>query len=225
MVEPAAEPATARKRGSYKSSELVRTRLLDAAMTEFAAHGFEGSSTRAIARRAGAHQPQINYHFESKEALWRAVMDRMMDEIDAHLANEESEPRAFVESLIRGLVRFAAARPELNRMMIHEASAPGDRLTWLIETHIRPRYEGFLAGWTMMRADGHGRDISPDLVYHLMIGAASLLHANAPEAEALIGITPSDPEVVERHADAMVTLFLGDRPASPGAATPARGTP
>ena len=35
--------------------------------TEFAAHGFEGASTRAIAAAAGTHQPQINYHFESKD--------------------------------------------------------------------------------------------------------------------------------------------------------------
>ncbi len=205
-----AESATSRKRGSYKTSQLVRTRLIDAAMTEFAAHGFEGSSTRAIARRAGAHQPQINYHFETKEALWRAVMDRMMEEVDTHLANDETEPRAIVDAMIRGLVHFAAARPELNRMMIHEASSPSDRLTWLIVTHIRPRYEGFLAGWEALRAAGHGRDVPPELAYHLMIGAATLLHANAPEVEALIGITPSDPETVERHADTMVTLFLGD---------------
>jgi AcrR family transcriptional regulator len=205
-----AEPGKAAKRGSYRSSDAVRTKLIDAAMTEFAAHGFEGSSTRAIAGRAGAHQPQINYHFTSKEALWRAVMDRMMAEVDAHLASDETEPRAIVESLIRGFVRFAAARPELNRMMIHEASAKSDRLSWLIETHIRPRYEGFLASWNLMRADGDGRDVPPELAYHLMIGAASLLHANAPEVEELIGIVPSDAEIVEQHADTMVILFLGD---------------
>ena len=188
----------------------MRTKLIDAALTEFAAHGFEGASTRAIAARAGAHQPQINYHFASKDALWRAVMDTMMEEVDAYLVSEETEPRAIVESLIRGFVRFAAARPELNRMMIHEASAPSERLTWLIETHLRRRHEGLVAAWTLMRADGHGRDVPPELAYHLMIGAASLLHANAPEAEALVGIVPSDAAIIEQHADAMVTLFLRD---------------
>jgi len=203
------DAGTTKKRGSYKSSELVRARLIDAATTEFAAHGFEGSSTRAIARRADAHQPQINYHFESKQTLWYAVMDRMMEEIDVELATEETDPAALAEHLIRGFVRFAAARPELNRMMIHEASAPSDRLTWLIETHLRRRHELFVAVWQEARATGRGRDVPPELAYHMMIGAASLLHANAPEAEALVGITPSDPATVKAHADAMVSLFLG----------------
>lgn len=46
-----------------RTSELVAEDLLDAALVEFVAHGFDGASTRAIAARAGWHQPQINYHF------------------------------------------------------------------------------------------------------------------------------------------------------------------
>ncbi|MEZ5226595.1 MAG: helix-turn-helix domain-containing protein [Acidimicrobiales bacterium] len=43
----------------------MRRALVEAALHEFAAHGFDAASTRAIATRAGTHQPQINYHFES----------------------------------------------------------------------------------------------------------------------------------------------------------------
>ena len=59
--------------GSDPSDRDVRQSLIEAATVEFARNGFAGASTRAIAIRAGAHQPQINYHFSSKEALWRAV--------------------------------------------------------------------------------------------------------------------------------------------------------
>jgi hypothetical protein len=61
-----------------------------------------------------------------------------------------------------------------------------------------------------MRAQGQGRDVPPELVYHLLVGAASLLHANAPEVELLTGLTPGHPEVIDAHADAMVHLFLGE---------------
>ncbi|MDT5326002.1 MAG: TetR/AcrR family transcriptional regulator, partial [Mycobacterium sp.] len=50
----------------------IRQALLESALAEFGAKGFDGASTRAIARRVQAHQPQINYHFESKTALWTA---------------------------------------------------------------------------------------------------------------------------------------------------------
>ena len=49
--------------------------------SEFGAKGFDGASTRAIARRIGAHQPQINYHFASKEALWTAAVDHLFAEL------------------------------------------------------------------------------------------------------------------------------------------------
>ena len=51
----------------------IREALLESALVEFGAKGFDGASTRAIASRVQAHQPQINYHFESKTALWTAV--------------------------------------------------------------------------------------------------------------------------------------------------------
>src|ERR1700727_1393210 len=53
----------------------IREALLESALIEFGAKGFDGASTRAIALRVDAHQPQINYHFESKDALWTASVN------------------------------------------------------------------------------------------------------------------------------------------------------
>src|ERR1700689_423870 len=53
----------------------VRQALLESALVEFGAKGFDGAPTRAIAGRVDAPQPQINYHFESKGALWTAAVD------------------------------------------------------------------------------------------------------------------------------------------------------
>ena len=50
--------------------------LLDAAMAEFNAHGFEGTDTNRIARAAG-YAPQTFYrHFEDKRAVFLAVYER-----------------------------------------------------------------------------------------------------------------------------------------------------
>src|SRR5271154_6506044 len=53
----------------------IREALLQSALVEFGAKGFDGASTLAIAKRVEAHQPQINYHFDSKENLWTAAVD------------------------------------------------------------------------------------------------------------------------------------------------------
>ena len=48
----------------------TKTALVLAAGELFAEHGFEGTSVRAIAEKAGANVAAINYHFGSKEGLY-----------------------------------------------------------------------------------------------------------------------------------------------------------
>ena len=195
------------------TSAQVRERLVESALKEFADHGFDGASTRAIAAGAGAHQPQINYHFASKEELWKAVLLKLLSELDAEIQVDSSmSSREAMESIIGGVVAMAAKRPELNRIMIHEGTHPSERLEWLVEAQIRPRAKPFLELWQDLMETGEATPIPSQLVYHVLVGAASLLHANAPEARLLIGIEPSDPEVVKAHSDALVAMLLGGTP-------------
>ncbi len=203
-------PAPGRTRRN-RGSEVVRDALINAAIGEFAAHGFDGASTRSIAEAAGAHQSQIAYHFDSKEELWRRCLELLLDELDARIADAAAgvgaDPVDQFEAVIRGLVAFASRRPELNRIMMHEATSDGERLTWLVEAQVGPRHNALIRAWNRLVAAGRARPIDPDVVYHTLIGAASLLYANAPEA-VHFGIDPTDPAVVERHADALVAMFL-----------------
>src|ERR1700704_5229556 len=64
-----------------------RQQLLDSALVEFGAKGFDGASTRSIAQRIDAHQPQINYHFASKEALWAEAVDHLFGLLGAEVAD------------------------------------------------------------------------------------------------------------------------------------------
>jgi AcrR family transcriptional regulator len=203
-------PAPGRTRRN-RGSELVRSRLLAAAITEFSAHGFEGASTRAIADHADAHQSQIKYHFDTKDELWRRCLEQLLSEVDAAIAEQpgvrSDNPRDVFEAVIRGLVAFAAERPELNRIMMHEATSPSPRLTWLVETRIGQRRADLIAAWNQLVSTDQAAPVDADVVYHALIGAASLLYANAPEA-VLMGLHPDDPDLVQRHADGLVAMFL-----------------
>jgi TetR/AcrR family transcriptional regulator len=194
-----------------QQSMLTRERLLDAALLEFSANGFEGASTRSIAKRAGCHQPQINYHFDSKEALWEATMTRLFLEMGAEFTSIDSigDPIVKFETMLRTFVHYAARRPELNRIMVAEAMTQTPRLKWIVENFSRDAYERVLGMWREVRALGAGIEIDERLVYHLFIGAASLLWANAPEAQLLDpSISAHDPAVINAHADALVHFFL-----------------
>jgi AcrR family transcriptional regulator len=59
-----------------KTAEERRESILDAAMTEFGDHGFEGASTDDIARAAGISQPYLFRLFRTKKELFIASIER-----------------------------------------------------------------------------------------------------------------------------------------------------
>ncbi|WP_420637849.1 TetR/AcrR family transcriptional regulator [Candidatus Poriferisocius sp.] len=198
------------KRRKRRDRGDIRSLLIETACIEFGQHGFEGASTRAIAARVDAHQPQINYHFSCKEDLWRASVNHLFSLLDSAMAGVEDIEdlgERFAET-IRRQVRFAAEHPELNRIIVQEASSPSARMEWVTETHVRPRFEERRKNWQQLRRDNIAAPVDELVVHHVLIGAATLPYVNAPEAELLIGSSPTDPAHIEAHAESLVACFL-----------------
>jgi AcrR family transcriptional regulator len=202
---------------------VIRQQLVEAAVAEFAAKGFDGASTRAIAARIGAHQPQINYHFASKDALWRAATDHLFEILYADLADIGLDLQTIgalpIDQLghgfgeaIRRFVPFAAQHPQLNRIMVHEGCLPTDRLLWLTDQHIRPLYSLIGAGWTRLRSADIAAPMPVEVIHHVLVGAASLPYVVSAEYELLADRTPTDPECVEAHANGLVATLLPGMP-------------
>jgi TetR/AcrR family transcriptional regulator len=195
----------------------IRQALLESALVEFGAKGFDGASTRAIARRVDAHQPQINYHFESKAALWTAAVDYLFlllgEALDGVLPESLSGvdvaqlAMAFAEG-IRRFVRFAAEHPELNQIMVHEGTAASARLAWMTENHVKPFFDGIGSAWRILRDAGVAAPIDNDIVYYVLVGAASLPYVNAPEVRLLTGRDPGDRTWIGAHGDGLVAILL-----------------
>ncbi|MDJ0866119.1 MAG: TetR family transcriptional regulator [Myxococcota bacterium] len=202
----AAGPTTARQR----QREGTRERILEAAVEAFAEKGFLGASTRDIARRAGTNQGLITYHFRSKEELWRAAADRIFEGLGERLAArqgalEHADPRARAREGIREYVRFAAAHPELFHLMVDEGKVADDRMNWLVDAHLRPRFEAISRG--LMEAAGVDETLLPHAFY-VLAGAASLIFAVAPECRRLTGLDPETHEAIETHADFVARLMV-----------------
>jgi len=199
-----------------RSREGLRELLLQSALVEFSEKGFEGASTRSIAQRADAHQPQINYHFESKQALWEAAVEHLYGQLADALgeipvletAGNAQEVAAALAEILRRFVRFAAAHPELNRIVVHEATAGSERLEWMVDRHVRPIHNSTVMAWELLVAAGIAAPIHSAAIHHVIVGAASLVYVNAPEARLLTGADPVEPEFVEVHADGIVAMLL-----------------
>ena len=189
----------------------TRERIVAAAALAFAERGFRGASTREIALRAAANQGLITYHFRTKDALWRAAADRLFGELRTRFAKRLSalagdDPRATAREAIREYVRFAAEHPELFRFMLEAGKSPGDRMQWLVDTHLRPLYEGFRRFGESLGA-GLDDSLLPHL-YYAMAGAGSVIFAVSPECRRLTGLDPGTKRAIEVHADLVARLLV-----------------
>jgi TetR/AcrR family transcriptional regulator len=79
--------------GSTRNPQLSRERILDAALTEFAAEGFAGARVDSIARRAKINKRMLYHYFGDKEGLFREVLRRKIAERAAWLAAAPEDPR------------------------------------------------------------------------------------------------------------------------------------
>jgi len=186
--------------------EGTRERIVAAALEAFAEKGFRGASTRDIALRAGTNQGLITYHFRSKDELWRAAVDRIFGLLRESLGAQpggpaSDDPRERDREAIRAYVRFAAAHPELFRLMVDEGKNSDERMAWLVDTHLRPAYQRFMPG------TGAGGGMQAH-AYYVMAGAGSLIFAVAPECRRLTGLDPETPGAIEAHAEFVARLLV-----------------
>jgi AcrR family transcriptional regulator len=113
-----------------------REAILDAAVEEFAAHGYEEATTAGMAARAGISQPYVFRFFPTKKDLYIAVIDRSVARLLAAWETATPEPgesrlqalgKKYVEMLPSHrkelMVKFAAYGsahdPEIAAVMRH----------------------------------------------------------------------------------------------------------
>lgn len=98
-----------RENVSTSGSE-TRRRLILAGLEVFSRHGYEAATTRMLAREAGANLAAIPYHFGSKEGLYHAVIEHIVESlrggmgpvgqsVAATLAKEKASETELMEAL------------------------------------------------------------------------------------------------------------------------------
>jgi AcrR family transcriptional regulator len=96
-----------RTRKPRADGQQARARILDSAEALFADRGFHGTSVRDITEHAGVRLAAVNYHFVSKETLFRDVLQRRAQVLESERVQQlERLPRAgSVKSRVQALVR------------------------------------------------------------------------------------------------------------------------
>jgi AcrR family transcriptional regulator len=86
MDQPEPLPAAIAKEPRTERGRRTRRALLDAAAVEFGERGFHDASISGITTRAGVALGSFYTWFDSKEALFRALVADMSDQVRTHVA-------------------------------------------------------------------------------------------------------------------------------------------
>lgn len=70
----------------------TRRRILDTALAMFAEHGYAGTSVRDIAEELGITKAAVHYHFSAKEQLVEALLEPMLERLEAVVAAHATGP-------------------------------------------------------------------------------------------------------------------------------------
>ena len=116
---PAAAPAPDKKPRTARG-EATRRKLLDAAAAEFAENGFHAGSISAITRRAGAALGSFYTYFDSKDAIFRALVTDMSEAV--RVAAREAvrpmmAPLEIERAALAAFIAFAAEHKEIYRII------------------------------------------------------------------------------------------------------------
>jgi AcrR family transcriptional regulator len=117
-------------------------RILDAAEDLFALKGYKGTSLGDVAERVGIRSPSLYNHFRNKEALYRAVLTRLLDDFAAPMEELTQGPISDqrLQDWLETIVRKHHANPNLARLLQHAALSGGPGTTDLIERFFQPMF-------------------------------------------------------------------------------------
>jgi AcrR family transcriptional regulator len=111
------------KTGRTNNAEASRTEILSAATREFSEKGLSGARVDEIAERTKINKRMIYYYFESKDGLYRAVLERCYGHIrmsESAMDLESLSPEDALRKLVRHTFDYHSMHPDFVRLVMNE---------------------------------------------------------------------------------------------------------
>lgn len=199
-----------RRRRPQERAERTKKKLLDTAIQEFSERGFDAVTVRDIEIRANVQRNLLNYHFGSKDGIWEAAAAHLIEKLHSFMSPrgelvKDLSAHERVAYSIRSYVRFSAANPEFNRMMIQEGKHDSWRMHWLVDNFLTSDTNNLRE---QLKADIGLTDEEFIHWHYIFAGGGALMFSMAPEALRLFKIDVASEEIIDRHAQMMVDFLL-----------------
>ncbi|MCG8669217.1 MAG: TetR/AcrR family transcriptional regulator [Pseudomonadales bacterium] len=191
----------------------ARDRILSAALSLFAMRGFEGVSTTQIAKVAGITQPLIHYHFKNKEALWKATVTRLFNQLDKEFTQVVNDlpthdKKGFIVEAVRHYVSFCSKHPEFGQFLMREGAQQTERLEWLANELVKPVQQAFYDVYLEGASEGWLKPIPFPQLIMMISASASHFFSLSPLVKTLYDIEPLSAEETLAQSDAVVEVII-----------------
>jgi len=175
-------------------------RILDAAEALFAVRGYSGTAVRDIARAVGLTPASLYNHFEGKQAIYDAVLERGVSpllRLMRELPTRGHTPIEFEET-IGAIMAQLSSRPHLPRLIQFEVITGGPFLEKLAGDWFGPILRQGIAELERDGDTGWSED-EYDLVMSAWLNMVFGHFAMAPMMQEVFGEDPLSPENLERQ--------------------------
>jgi AcrR family transcriptional regulator len=101
-----------------------KEQIMSSAVELFAEKGFEATSIRELAAKAGVNVAMVNYYFGSKDKLFEAMVEKkasfMRDKLEAIAANNKLSDIEKVDAIIDNYIERMLQQPDYTRVLHQE---------------------------------------------------------------------------------------------------------
>ena len=170
----------------------TKEKILETALQMFSQNGYAGTNVRELTASLGLVKSSMYKHFESKEAIWNALLDQMIAYYDERFGSPEHLPP--VPDSLEGLVQMTMG---MVNFTIHDEKIVMTRKVLAIEQYRDERARGlatkhFLTGLTEMFTHVFAGMMDKDLLRR--DDPAMLAFAYTTPISALIHLCDREPE-------------------------------
>ncbi|MEY4763280.1 MAG: hypothetical protein RLZZ200_3137 [Pseudomonadota bacterium] len=130
MPKKKSPPAQA-EAAAERPQDRTRQNILEVATREFSEKGLAGARVDEIAERTSTSKRMIYYYFESKEGLYRAVLEKVYEQIrliEAGIDVVDLSPEDALRELVRVTFDWHQKHPDFVRLVMNENIHQGEHL-------------------------------------------------------------------------------------------------
>jgi TetR/AcrR family transcriptional regulator len=196
-------------------ADQTRARILEAAICAFSENGLAGARTEQIAEEAGVNKALLYYYFRSKEALYTAALEQVIDSVRAEslsvLETTASAGERFVQIVLGNFDR-SHSHPAMKSMMQQEMvrlhRGEENSMASMADKFFRPLWE--MIDKLLEEGIGTGEliRVDPAQMRYAALGANLLYYLSAPLIKLAMGTDPLEPRELELRRKAAVE-YLG----------------